>query len=162
MLRELGADFTITARKDAGVMGTIQAIAERDWKHYASLAWPNRETEIAETLRVFAEAKDLPAYRLIVLRWPKAQMGLFDKEPYAYHAVLTSLEDWTAGLVLQFHRARQDGSENVNKELSGGFGLSKLPCREFEANAAYFQIALLAVTVFAAEDSPKLRLSGDL
>ena len=150
VLRELGADFTITARKDAGVMETIRGITERDWKRHVSLAWPNRETEIAETLHVFAEAKDLPAYRLIVLRWSKEQIELFDKEPYEYHAVLTSLEDWTAGLVLQFHRARQDGSENVNKELSGGFGLSKLPCREFEANAAYFQIALLANTVFAA------------
>lgn len=53
-------------------------------------------------------------------------------------------------MVLQFHRTRQDGSENVSKELSGGFGLSKLPCREFMANAAYFQIALPAYTVSAA------------
>jgi hypothetical protein len=73
-----------------------------------------------------------------------------DKDPYEYHGVITSYDDWTAGLVLQFHRTRQDGSENVNKELSGGFGLSKLPCREMMANAAYFQVALLANTVFAA------------
>ena len=33
----------------------------------------------------------------------------------------------------------------MNKELSGGFGLSKLPCREMMANAA-----LLADTVFVA------------
>ena len=65
-------------------------------------------------------------------------------------AVLTSYDDWAAGLVMQFHRARQDGSENINKELSGGFGLSKLPCQGMTANAAYFQIALLANIVFAA------------
>ena len=34
--------------------------------------------------------------------------------------------------------------------MKGGFGLSKLPCREFLANAAYFQIAMLASTVTAA------------
>ena len=52
--------------------------------------------------------------------------------------------------MLQFHRNRQDGSENVNKEPPGEFGLSKLPCLEMLANAAYFQIALLADTAFAA------------
>ena len=38
----------------------------------------------------------------------------------------------------------------MNKELKGGIGLSKMPCREIKANAAYFQVALLAYTVFAA------------
>jgi len=148
--RENGVDFTITARKDDGVMETIRAIPEKGWKKHACGAWENRETEIAETIHAFSEANDLPAYRLIVLRWHKEQPDLFDKDPYEYHAVMTSFDHWAAGLVLQFHRARQDGSENVNKELSGGFGLSKLPCREMMANAAYFQVALLANTVFAA------------
>ena len=150
VLVDAGADFTITVRKDDAVMGTIGEIPKKAWKRFKSSAWPNRKTEIAETLHVFTTEKDVPAHRLIVLRWPKEQRDLFDKEPYEYHAVLTSLNSWTAGLVLQFHRNRQDGSENVNKELHGGFGLSKLPCRELMANAAYFQVALLANTVFAA------------
>ena len=147
--REAGADFTITARHDDAVVETIQGIAKKSWRKYEGGAWKNRETEIAETVHAFSQATDLPAYRLIVLRWLKEQFEL-GKDPYEYHAVLTSYDDWTAGLVLQFHRTRQDGSENVNKELSGGFGLSKLPCRETTANAAYFQVALLANTVFAA------------
>lgn len=150
VLNAAGADFTITARKDDAVMETIGEIPKKAWRHHESSAWPNRKTEIAETLHVFARERDVPAHRLIVLRWPKEQQELFDKEPYEYHAVLTSLDEWTAELVLQFHRNRQDGSENVNKELKGGFGLSKLPCREMMANAAYFQVALLANTVFAA------------
>lgn len=150
VLREAGVDFTITVRKDDAVLETISEIPRKAWKRHESDAWPNRKTEIAETLHSFSGAHDIPAYRLIVLRWLKEQRELFDKEPYEYHAVLTSLDDWTAGLVLQFHRNRQDGSENVNKELHGGFGLSKLPCRELMANAAYFQVALLASTVFAA------------
>lgn len=150
VLRDKGADFTITMRKDENVMETIYDIPEKEWKPYETGAWENRKSEIAEDLHVFVEAKDLPAYRMIVVRWLKKEPGLFDKSPYEYHAVLTSLDNWTAGLVLQFHRTRQDGSENVNKELSGGFGLSKLPCREFMANAAYFQMALLSCTVCAA------------
>lgn len=149
-LREKGADFTITMRKDENVMESIYGIPEERWKPYETGAWKNRKCEIAEDLHVFVEATDLPASRMIVIRWLKEEPGLFDKSPYEYHAVLTSLDTWTAGLVLQFHRTRQDGSENVNKELSGGFGLSKLPCREFMANAAYFQMALLSCTVVAA------------
>ncbi|SRR5258708_1569291 len=147
---ERGLNFTITARKDNAVMETIEEIPEKDWSRYESTAWQNKQCEAAETLHVFSGAKDLPAYRLIVVRWKKDQGELFKKDEYEYHAVLTSLDDWSAGLVLQFHRARQDGSENVNKELSGGFGLSKLPCKEIRANAAYFQVALLSNTVFAA------------
>ncbi len=150
VLKEQGADFTITMRKDENVKETIYGISEEKWKPYNTGAWKNRKSEIAEDLHVFTQAKDLPAYRMIVIRWPKEKPELFDKTPYEYHAVLTNMDNWTAGLVLQFHRARQDGSENVNKELSGGFGLSKLPCREFMANAAYFQMALLSCTVSAA------------
>lgn len=150
VLRDNGADFTITMRKDDNVLESIYGIPEDRWRPYKTGAWKNRVCEIAEDLHVFTEAKDLPAYRMIVIRWPKEEPGLFDKSPYEYHAVLTSLDTWTTGLVLQFHRTRQDGSENVNKELSGGFGLSKLPCREFMANAAYFQMALLSCTVVAA------------
>jgi len=149
-LRDEGADFTITMRKDENVMESIYGIPEARWASYKTGAWKNRRCEIAEDLHVFVEAKDLPAYRMIVIRWLKEAPGLFDKSPYEYHAVLTNLDNWTAGLVLQFHRTRQDGSENVNKELSGGFGLSKLPCREFMANAAYFQMALMSCTVVAA------------
>jgi hypothetical protein len=150
VLDDAGVGFTITARKDEAVLKTIREIPRRGWHRHESTAWPNRETEMAETLHVFADERVTVAHRLIVLRWAKEQRELFDQYPYEYHAVLTSLDDWTAGLVLQFHRNRQDGSENVNKELHGGFGLSKLPCREFMANAAYFQLALLASTVVAA------------
>jgi len=138
VLGDVGADFTITMRKDENVLESIYGIPEKNWQPYKTGAWKNRVCEIAEDLHVFVEAKDLPARRMIVIRWLKEAPGLFDKSPYEYHAVLTSLDNWTAGLVLQFHRTRQDGSENVNKELTGGFGLSKLPCREFMANAAYF------------------------
>ena len=150
VLNAAGVDFTITARKDDAVVTTIREIPKKAWKPHESAAWPNRKTEIAETLHAFSQAKDVEAHRLIVLRRPKEQRESFDKEPYEYHAVSTSFNDWTAGLALQFHRNRRDGSENVNKELKGGFGLGKLPCREMMANAAYFQVALSACTVFAA------------
>ena len=140
--------FTITARKDDAVLETIRSIEPEDWRSYASAAYPGRPTELAETVHAFGD-RDLPSYRLMVLRWRKEERDLFDREPYAYHAVLTDREG-PAEELLAFHRDRQDQSENVNKEQIGGFGLSKLPCREMMANAAYFQMALLSHIVFAA------------
>lgn len=142
-----GAEFTITARKDEAVMKTIHAIPRKAWRRYESAVYPGRKTEIAETVHAFEE-KSLRAYRLIALRWAKAERELWDKDPYEYHAVLTNME-WMAPLVLQYHRARQDASENTNKEVNAT-GLSKLPCGERMANAAFFQIVLLTATVVTA------------
>jgi len=140
-----GAAFTITARQDKAVMETIRSIPKKSWKRYEHGGWDDRHTEIAETVHAFGD-KETAAHRLIVIRWPKKGAELFEWE---YHAVFTSLKG-SRGLVLQFHRNRQDGSENMNKEMIYGFGLEKLPCIEMKANAAYFQISLLAAIVAAA------------
>jgi hypothetical protein len=140
-----GAAFTITARKDDAVMESIQSIPKKAWKRYEHGGWDDRYTEIAETVHAFGDT-DTKAHRLIVIRWRKKEAELFEWE---YHAVFTNLT-WGRGLVLQFHRNRQDGSENMNKEMIYGFGLEKLPCIEMKANAAYFQISVLAAIVAAA------------
>ena len=145
---EAKVHFTITARKDTAVIETIRSIPKKAWRSYEAPAYPHQNTEIAETVHAFGD-KDVSSYRLIVLRWPKEERDLFDESPYAYHAVMTDQEGH-AELVMQFHRNRQDKSENVNKEQMGGFALSKLPCRSLLANAAYFQISILAHVVFAA------------
>lgn len=142
---EFGADFTITARQDEAVMTSLEAIAEEAWKPYDSPAYPNRHCWIAETVHAFGDG-ETKAHRLIAIRWRDEKEGLFKWE---HHAVFTNREG-TAGLVLQFHRNRQDKSENVNKEMVYGFGLEKLPCQDMKANAAYFQIAILAGIVAAA------------
>ena len=142
-------DFTITVRKDEAVMTTIRAIAPTSWRSYAHAAYPGRQTEITETVHAFGD-KDVAAFRMIVIRWPKAQMNFMDMDSFDYHAIAVSREGTPAELALQFHRNRQDKSENMNKELIGGFGLSKLPCQETLANAAYFQLAMLSHIVFVA------------
>lgn len=141
-----GVEFTITARKDEAVMETIRAIPEGEWKPYEHGGWEDRHTEKAETVHAFGD-KETKAHRLIVLRWRKKGAELFEWE---YHPVFAERRGWTAGLVLQFHRNRQDGSENVNKEMVYGFGLEKLPCIDMKANAAYFQISLLTSVVAIA------------
>ena len=142
---KFAADFTVTARKDEAVMKSIGSIREKDWKPYDSPAYPNRICWIAETVHALGD-KTTQAHRLIVIRWRDEKEGLFKWE---HHAVYTNREG-TAGLVLQFHRNRQDKSENVNKEMVYGFGLEKLPCVDMKANAAYFQMAMLSGIVATA------------
>jgi hypothetical protein len=137
-----GADFSITADKDAAVMETIRAMGEKTWRAYEDTAYPNRIQEIAETVHAMGNKKTR-AHRLIVLRWKREGSELFEKD---YHAVFTNREG-TPEEILRFHRQRQDRSENVNKEMVYGFGLEKLPCREMKPNAAYFQIAMLSAIV---------------
>lgn len=145
LCEKFGADFTITARKDAAVMTSLEAIGEEAWKSYDSPAYPNRICWIAETVHAFGD-RETKAHRLVAIRWRDEKEGLFKWE---HHAVFTNREG-TAGLVLQFHRNRQDKSENVNKEMVYGFGLEKLPCQDMKANAVYFQIAILSGIVATA------------
>lgn len=149
LCEQKGVGFTITARKDDAVVATIREIPATAWTPLESKAWDDEETEVAETLHVFDD-KETRAHRLLVIRHPKKQLELGDKDPYTYHAVLDGLECWMPGLTLQFHRNRQAGSEHVNEAMKSGFGMRKLPSGEFLANAAYFQFAMLAATVFSA------------
>jgi len=141
--------FTITARMDDSVVATIREIGPEQWTLLESDAWPDQETEVAETLHVFGD-KETKAHRLLVIRHKKKQLEILNPDPYTYHAVFDGLECWTAGLTLQFHRNRQAGSEHVNEAMKSGFGMRKLPCTDFMANAAYFQFAMLSATVFCA------------
>jgi hypothetical protein len=144
-----GVGFTITARMDESVVKSIRDIPGDQWTRLESEAWPDQETEVAETLHLFGD-KETQAHRLLVIRHPKKQLDMLNPDPYTYHAVLDGLECWTAGLTLQFHRNRQAGSEHVNEAMKSGFGMRKLPCGDGMANAAYFQFAMLSATVFCA------------
>jgi len=141
------AKFTITARKDEAVLKVIGSIPAKSWRRYVSPAYPNRPTEIAETVHAF-EDKEAKAHRLIVLRWLPELPELLDSDRSRYHGVMTSFED-PAEDVLDFHRQRQDESENTNKEVIAT-GLSKLPCADIVANGAFFQIVLLTAVVITA------------
>jgi len=144
---EREARFTITARKDAAVLETIRLIPKQAWTPYVSPAYPKRATEMAETVHALGDPT-VKAHRLIVLRWMPDQPELLDQDRYRYHAVMTSFEE-PAPAVLDFHRQRQDESENTNKEVIAT-GLAKLPCADLVANAAYFQIVLLTAVVITA------------
>jgi hypothetical protein len=134
-LEEDNVEWAITARKDKSVKQAIQSIAQ--WiKH--------DDYEIAETIHSMDKTKS--AFRLIVKREYR-QPDLFEEEIYFYHAVATNIEDMSAADVLGFHNKRGQ-AENLNKEVKTGFGLEKMPCGEFSANAVFFRIGIIAYNLF--------------
>lgn len=140
-------EFAIRTDLDVSIQETIAKIKKKDWKLIT------RGTEvylIAETVHAPFQDKHLPAYRLIVTRRIKSQLELFEN-PIQDCAILSSLpeKEFSTEGVFDFYNKR-GADEKAIGELKNGFGVSKVPCKEFLASAAHFQIALLAYTLTQA------------
>lgn len=133
---ESGKTFAVGARLDAPTQKAIAAIPEADWKHYADCA-------VAETLHSMNETKK--AFRLIVVKH-KCQAELFDDKPR--YRVIASNRAESAADTLIWYRQRGEVSENGIKELKIGFGMERMPCGQFKANAAFFRIGVIAHNLF--------------
>jgi hypothetical protein len=136
---EPGHTFTITADLDQAVKREIGNLPEGAWQPYRTEEGLGTDREVAETVHAMNGTKQ--AFRLIVLRWLNRQPSLFEAERYRYHAVATNREG--AAEVIWKHNGRGE-SENWHKELKIGFGMEQMPCGEFEANAMYFAMGVLA------------------
>ena len=85
------------------------------------------------------------AFRLIVVKY-KHQAELFDDQP-KYHVIVSNRQE-SAEDTLLWYRQRGEVSENGIKELKIGFGMERMPCGQFEANAAFFRIGVIAHNLF--------------
>lgn len=138
-----GKRFTITADLDAAVNEAIENIPEKAWQ----LVVNGKETFLlAETIHVPGACDnryELPAFRLVVKRWLSGQLELF-KPILKHYAVITNFpESWTAKQILDHHNDR-GSAEKAFGEIKNGYSLDKLPCGQLLANAAFFQVGLLA------------------
>jgi hypothetical protein len=134
-----GIQFAIGADLDEAVVGAIRAIPEKEWKPYKS-------GHIAETVHSMEKTTD--AFRLIVIRRPY-QRSIFAEEDASlkYTVVATSRME-SAEEVVQWYNQRGECSENRIKELKIGFGMERMPCGQYEANAVFFRIGTLAYNLF--------------
>jgi hypothetical protein len=135
-----GRSFSITADLDVAVKREIAHLPEAAWQAYQTADDLATDREIAETVHSMNGTEQ--AFRLIVLRWPNPQPNLFAADRYCYHAVATNRQE-AASRVIWKHNQRGE-SENWHKELKVGFGMEQMPCGQFEANAVYFAIGVLA------------------
>jgi hypothetical protein len=135
-----GRTFTITADLDVAVKREIKHLPESAWQAYRTAEGIATDREIAETVHTMNGTKQ--AFRLMVLRWFNPQPNLFESERYCYYAVATNREE-SASEVMWKHNGRGN-SENCHKELKIGLGMEQMPCGQFQANAMYFGIGVLA------------------
>jgi hypothetical protein len=144
LLIEKKIDFVIAAAKDAAVMETIRQIKSNEWNQCKDKDGVGLDKEYAETVHAMNTCHT--PFRLIVLRWkdPKTQ------STYCYHAIATNIENIPAQEVIWKYNLRSCG-ENDIKELKNGFGMHKMPCGDFAANAVYFGLGVLCHNLFIAQ-----------
>ncbi|WP_163053931.1 transposase [Acidithiobacillus ferrooxidans] len=118
-------------------LAAIAAIPESAWTRYADCA-------VAETVHSMEATHK--AFRLIVVR-PRHQADLLEEERPRYHVIASNQTGSTAD-VLIWYRQRGEYSENGVKDLKIGFGIERMPCGQESANAAFFQIGVIAHNLF--------------
>ncbi len=131
--------FAIGADLDEAVLGAIRAIHRGDWEPY-------KNGYIAETVHSMNKTKK--AFRLIVMRRPY-QGNMFSEEDVSLkYTVIATNRIESVEWVVAWYNQRGDCSENRIKELKIGFGMERMPCGQFEANAVFFRIGVLAYNVY--------------
>jgi hypothetical protein len=133
-----GIEFAIGADLDKAVLRAIEAIGGQEWRGY-------QNGQIAETVHCMNKSRQ--AFRLVVIRRP-VQGDLFDGPPVTEkYTVIATNRTERIEQVVQWYNQRGECSENRIKELKLGFGMERMPCGQFEANAVFFRIGVLAYNV---------------
>jgi hypothetical protein len=140
---EVGTPWIITADQDAAVQTAIKAIANEAWHPFVDRDGMATDREIAETVHCMNNVDN--AFRLVVLRWKDKKTN-----EYIYHCKATDINDGTASQIVYKYNPRAN-VENDIKEVKNGFGMRKMPCGTFDANAVFFGIGILACNLFVAQ-----------
>jgi len=133
-----GIEYAIGGDLDAAVKSVIENISDDEWRPY-------QNGFFGETVHCMNETQE--AFRLVVIR-RAYQSDLFDDEqrPERYTVIATN-RGGSAEEVIKWYNQRGQCSENRIKELKIGFGMERMPCGQFEANAVFFRIGVLAYNV---------------
>lgn len=131
--------YAIGADLDEAVLGAIKAISEEEWKPY-------KNGYIAETVHSMNQTKK--AFRLIVIRRPYQGKLFSEEEASLKYTVIATNRVESIEWVVSWYNQRGECSENRIKELKIGFGMERMPCGQFEANAVFFRIGVLAYNVY--------------
>jgi hypothetical protein len=134
-----GIEFAIGGDLDEAVLNAIKSIPEQDWRAY-------KTGHIAET--VHCMNKTDKAFRLIVIRRPYQMDFLAQQDMTVKYTVIATNRQGPAQQVVKWYNQRGDSSENRIKELKIGFGMERMPCGQFEANAVFFRIGVVAYNVY--------------
>ncbi len=144
---EQGIEFAIGGRWCNAVTALVQGIDEAQWKKYADCA-------IAEVTHSMNGTHQ--AFRLVVVR-RQHQASLFDdqgqpqeaKRETRYTLIASNFAaSRSADDIYVWYCQRGQASENGIKELKIGFGMERMPCGQFGANAVFFRIGVITHNLF--------------
>jgi hypothetical protein len=136
--QDKGIEFAIGADLDKAVVKGIENIEEGDWEPY-------QNGSIAETVHSMNKTEE--AFRLIVIRRPYQGKLFGEEEASEKYTAIASNHKGSAEEVVTWYNQRGECSENRIKELKIGFGMERMPCGQFEANAVFFRIGVLSYNV---------------
>jgi hypothetical protein len=140
---EAGHSFVIAGAKYEIILETIMRIPEEGWeKLRVKKGESDRGEEVGEGIHFVGPEKEGAAYRFVVVRRKNEQLALFPEFQYSYRIYFTNT-NWDKHRVVQFYRERGD-AENVIKEEKEEFAVENILSEDFLANAAIFQMQLLA------------------
>jgi len=133
-----GIKYAIGGDLDEAVKKVILTIKGDEWKPY-------QDGFIGETVHCMNETKE--AFRLVVIR-RAFQSHLFENvEGAERYSVIATNRDGSPEEVVKWYNQRGEHSENRIKELKIGFGMERMPCGHFEANAVFFRIGVLSYNI---------------
>jgi hypothetical protein len=134
-----GIEFAIGADLDKAVLELINNIPDTNWRDY-------KDGSIAETVHTMN--KNRHSFRLIVISRPYQGDVFGDIEPKSRYRVIATNRRETPEEVVEWYNQRSDKSENRIKELKIGFGMERMPCGQFKANAVFFRIGVIAYNLY--------------
>ena len=132
-------EFAIGGDLDSAVLKAIERIPSESWKKY-------KNGSIAETVHTMN--KNSYSFRLIVIRKPYQQDVFKGVEPRSIYTVIATNRIEDAEWVVWWYNQRGNCSENKIKELKIGFGMERMPCGQFKANAVFFRIGVIAYNLY--------------
>ena len=154
--------FSVGFDLTEAVRGAILALPESAWS--AALCQDGTERENGQVAEI-TELLDLSAWpegsRVIVRRerpHPGAQLSFTDHDGHRFQATLTDQPGCDAAALERRHRARARVEDQIRDDKDTGLG--KLPFRQFEMNAVWLELVLLAHDLIAWTKA--LLLSGEL
>lgn len=136
---ENGVTFAIGADLDEAVRGAMARIPAEAWRRY-------QEGWIAETVHSMNKTKK--AFRLVVIRRPVQKDFFKEEDAREKYTVIASNREESAQETVAWYNRRGETSENRIKELKIGFGMERMPCGQFYANAMFFRIGVLSYNLF--------------
>ena len=134
-----GIEFGIGGDLDSSVLEAIGKIPSDKWKEY-------KGGSIAETVHTMNYNRN--AFRLIVISRPYQGDVFGDVDPKSKYTVIATNRTESSEEVVDWYNQRCDCSENRIKEVKTGFGMERMPCGQFLANAVFFRIGVIAYNLY--------------